>query len=66
MDLNDTDIPLDRTQLRVYLGTLMSIIEMIKLDKNMSMDKLVAILLHNAKEAVSEIKGIRDGMNERH
>lgn len=58
--------PLDKTQLRVHLGTLMSIIEIIQLDKSMTMEKLMSILMLNAKEALDEIKGKRDAFYERH
>jgi len=66
MDLNDIEVPLDKTQLRVHLGTLMSIIEIIQLDKSMSMERLMTILMHNAREVLDEIKGCRSGLNERH
>jgi hypothetical protein len=66
MDLEGIDQELDVNQLRVYVGTLMSIVEIIKLDKNMSMDRLISILLHNAKEGLNELKGTKGDMNERH
>lgn len=66
MDLDGIEHELDPNQVRVYVGTLMSIVEIIQLDKTMSMDRLVAILLHNAKDGLKELKGGKGDINERH